>query len=375
MSPQKSPARTFLRVETHVGRFFQPDPKSGELKGCGSYYLYCSRNGIAYRESLKTRDLKMAREMARAKMVHDSGLDMSQRSETLDALCKKYLLTRANVADNTGRRDREIVTRLKEKFGPDRRIRTINASDLRAFHAGLCKLGPDRKPLKERLSPDYLNKVADILKNIFGLAVEDRAISTNDDPTRGLKRIKVPETKRITPTWKEFKKIVAAVRSESNRTDHAEAAGDWIEFAGRAGLGQAEVNSLTWGDVDLARGQMQVRRQKTQEPYPYYLTPILVPFLKKLKAKASGAGPRTPIVEPRNPRKALKSACKRMNLPDYSPRALRRVWITRAFECGVHQEIIAHNQAHKDSGRLARTVYFDKRPEFIRAELKKLRDD
>jgi len=96
--------------------------------------------------------------------------------------------------------------------------------------------------------------------------------------------------------------------------------------------------------------------------------------LRRLKAKAPAAGPRTPIVEPRNPRKALKSACKRLKLPDYSPRALRRVWITHAFESGVHQEIIAHNQAHKDSGRLARMVYFDKRPEFIRAELKKLRD-
>ena len=374
MSSPKSPARKFVSKGTHIGRFVQLDPKSGVMKGVGSYYLYCSRNGSAYRESLKTRDIKIAREMVRAKMVNDAGLDLSQRSETLEALCQKYVLTRANVAPNTARRDREVVTRLAEHFGPDRKIRSIAASDLRAFHAGLIKLGPDRKPLKEKLSPDYLNKVADILRNIFGLAVEDRAISANDDPSRGLKRVKVPETKRITPTWAEFKKIVEAVRTEPNRTDQAEAAGDWIEFAGRAGLGQAEVNSLTWGDVDLARGQIQVRRQKTQQPYPYYLTPLLTPFLRRLKAKAPAAGPRTPIVEPRNPRKALKSACKRLKLPDYSPRALRRVWITHAFESGVHQEIIAHNQAHKDSGRLARMVYFDKRPEFIRSELKKLRD-
>jgi hypothetical protein len=42
---------------------------------------------------------------------------------------------------------------------------------------------------------------------------------------------------------------------------------------------------------------------------------------------------------------------------------------------GVNGEIVSLNLNHKDSGRLAKMVYFDKRPEFIRAELKKLRDD
>jgi integrase len=317
----------------------------------------------------------MAREMVRAKMVNDAGLDLSQRSETLEALCKKFVLTRANVAPNTARRDREVITRLIERFGPDRKIRSIPASDLRAFHVGLCKLDGDRKPLKERLSPDYLNKVADILKKIFGLAVEDRAISANDDPSRGLKRVSVPEPKRIAPSWKEFKKIVAAVRSEPNRTDHAEAAGDWIEFAGRAGLGQAEVNSLTWGDVDFAKGVMHVIRKKTRQPYTYYLHPILTPFLRRLKAKAPNAGPNTPIVERRNPRKAIKSACIKLGYPNYTPHTLRRCWATYAFMSGVNGEIVSLNLNHKDSGRLAKMVYFDKRPEFIRAELKKLRDD
>ena len=54
---------------------------------------------------------------------------------------------------------------------------------------------------------------------------------------------------------------------------------------------------------------------------------------------------------------ALSTACKRLDFPAYSQRALRRMFITRAIEKGVDVKTIAQLQSHRDGGKLILRTY------------------
>src|SRR5204863_8017688 len=56
-------------------------------------------------------------------------------------------------------------------------------------------------------------------------------------------------------------------------------------------------------------------------------------------------------------RKALANACKRLDLPPFTHRSLRRMFITRAIEKGVDVKVIAEWQGHRDGGKLILQTY------------------
>jgi len=76
-----------------------------------------------------------------------------------------------------------------------------------------------------------------LLKEVFAMALRDRIIS--DSPAAHLKYIKHEKPIRLTPTWEQFKTIVANVRAQVFNADAQDSA-DFLEFLGLAGLGQAE---------------------------------------------------------------------------------------------------------------------------------------
>src|ERR1051325_6139336 len=57
-----------------------------------------------------------------------------------------------------------------------------------------------------------------------------------------------------------------------------------------------------------------------------------------------------------NPRKALESACKKLNMPLYSPRAFRRTFIINCLERNVDPRVVGAWQGHADA-RLILTTY------------------
>ena len=56
-------------------------------------------------------------------------------------------------------------------------------------------------------------------------------------------------------------------------------------------------------------------------------------------------------------KKSLAGACKRLGLPKYSSRSLRRMFITIAIERGVDVKVIAQWQGHADGGKLILDTY------------------
>src|SRR5260370_22303781 len=92
------------------------------------------------------------------------------------------------------------------------------------------------------------------------MAVNDKIIVEN--PAKGLTYRKRKKPIRETPTFEQFKQIVADIRAQRFNAD-AEQSADFVEFLGLAGLGQADAASITHSDVDLDAGRIIVYRHKT----------------------------------------------------------------------------------------------------------------
>jgi integrase len=61
-------------------------------------------------------------------------------------------------------------------------------------------------------------------------------------------------------------------------------------------------------------------------------------------------------------RKALANACARLELPNFTQRSLRRMFITRCLEKGIDVKVVAQWQGHRDGGKLILDTYSHVRP-------------
>jgi len=131
-----------------------------------------------------------------------------------------------------------------------------------------------------------------------------------------------------------------------------------LEFLGLAGLGQAEASSLTWGDVDLAKGRLSVRRHKTQVLFYVPIYPHLKPLIERLYRKhPAPPSPEEKVLRINDGKKALKAACARLSLGNFSQRNLRQVLIRRLWQSGVDYKLISKWQGHQDGGKLILDTY------------------
>ena len=201
------------------------------------------------------------------------------------------------------------------------------------------------------------NAHVQILKEVFALALRDKMIL--ESPAAHLKYIKREKPIRLTPTWEQFKAIVADVRAQVFNADAKDSA-DFLEFLGLAGLGQAEAGSLTRADVDLEAGRIITFRHKTVTGFAIPIFPQLRPLVERL---CEGKANHEKLFKIANAKHALTNACKRLGFPPFSQRSLRRMFITRAIERGVDVKVIAQWQGHRDGGKLILDTYSHVRAE------------
>jgi integrase len=186
---------------------------------------------------------------------------------------------------------------------------------------------------------------------VFNSTVRDRIITVS--PAAHLRSAKREKPIRLTPTFEQFKAIVADVRSQVFNADAQDSA-DFLEFLGLAGLGQAEAGSLTPADVDFATGQIITYRHKTSTGFAIPIFPQVRPLLERLcEGKAHDEG----VFRISDAKKALAGACRRLGYPPFSQRSLRRMFITRAIERRVDVKVVAEWQGHKDGGKLILDTY------------------
>ena len=334
-------------LQSKVGTFQRVGECLYRYSSNGVYYGRVRVDGKEIKQSLETTDrAKANRELASFKSEQRQ-IDRSQGKLSLAELCERYLETIRHKSPKTIEGKMCVVGRIKRHWPTGSKltqIAKIKPSDVDLWLAAIARRA-------NRFGAASRNAHLACLKEILALAVRDRIIPAS--PAQHLRSAKREKPIRLTPTFEQFKAIIDDVRAQRFNAD-AQDSGDFLEFLGLAGLGQAEAGSLTRADVDLEAGRIITFRHKTATGFAIPIFPQVRPLLERLcEGKSSG----DLIFKLRNAKKALAGACRRLQLPPFSQRALRRMFITRAIERGVDVKVIAEWQGHKDGGKLILDTY------------------
>jgi len=310
----------------------------------GQYFARVRFKGKLYRKKLKAGDLALAKRKLREFKNDLERTDASKGNKSFAKVLQDYAETLQG-AESTLANKLAVIANLKETwFGVDSLpLRTIEHSQVSTWlnkHYG-------------NWSAAYYNLALSVIRSVFDLAIGDDIISPDKNPAKGLKYKKRATPIRLTPSFEEFKSIATNIRNQRFNAD-AEQSADFVEFLGLAGLAQAEAASITRADVDLAAGRIVILRRKTSAGFVIPIYPQLRPLVEKL-CKGKAHNERLFNIE--NARKALANSCKRLGLPSFTHRALRRMFITRCIEKGIDVKVIAEWQGHKDGGRLILSTY------------------
>jgi integrase len=306
------------------------------------YFARVRYGGKLYRRALKTTDYKLARcklaEFRNDLERTDATKDKTSLAKMLDA----YEATLTG-AGSTLEKKRAVIAKLKQTwFGIDSLpLRTVKHSQVQTWlgkHYG-------------ESSASYYNAALTVIRDALKLAVRDKIII--ESPADGLKYRTRTKPIRLTPTFEQFKAIVADIRSQRFNRE-AEQSGDFIEFLGLAGLGQAEAAAITRAHVYLEAGQITLYRCKTDTGFVIPIYPQVRPLVEKL---CKGKGHNERLFSINEARKALENACKRLSFPKFTHRSLRRMFITRAIERGIDVKVISEWQGHQDGGKLILQTY------------------
>jgi integrase len=327
----------------------------------GVYYARYRNNGKLIHHSLNTTDREFAKRLLKEEISKINKVDSALGKMTLEELLKKYDESLGRYALKTAATRRSILKIFKETWtlGLDLKLKSISAGQIELW------LGARRANFKNATYNEY----ARFIRHVFELAVKLRALPSS--PAEEIKGLKVETPIRITPTWEQFQKIVAEIRSQKY-SDTAKDTADLVEFMGLSGAGTAECASLKGEHIHFASNRITLYRQKTDTGFSIPIFPQLLPFLKRLDENGNfKQGQHVFHVE--SPKKALSAACERLKFPAFSPRSLRRCFITRAIELGVDFKTIASWQGHRDGGVLIAKTYSHLRNEHSDAMAQKLR--
>jgi integrase len=307
----------------------------------GTYYARFKSGGKEIRCSLETTDRKLAERNLNKKRDDQLQIDRSQGRITLAELCDCYLKTVQHQKPKTIERKTFIVRRIKSDWptGKLTQIAKVKPSDVDLWLS------------RYRFGSASRNLHISCIKELFNLAARDRIIIAS--PAAHLRSAKREKPIRLTPTFDQFKAIIADVRAQLFNADAQDSA-DFLEFLGLAGVGQAEAGSLRRGDVDFKIEQIITYRHKTNTGFAIPLFPQVRSLLERLcEAKAYDGQ----VFKISDAKKALAGACRRLGYPPFSQRSLRRMFITRAIERGADIKVISQWQGHRDGGKLILDTY------------------
>ena len=311
----------------------------------GMYYARIKRPGKELRRSLGTTDRATAKRKLADLHKEVDRTDAATGRVTLANLCDRYMATVQNQRPKTLKRKHHIHARLLADFpgGADVPASKVLPSQVSAWLASYT------------FGEASYNLFLEYVRAVFALAVDDRIVAGS--PVANLKTKPRQKPIRRTPSLADFRAIVADIRAQPFNAD-AKDSGDFVEFIGLAGLGQAEASSLVWDDVNLMGEQITTFRHKTGRGFKVPIYPQLRPLLLRMRQERGGNPPGGErVFRIKEAKKAIAGACTRLGLPAYTHRAFRRLFVTVAIERGVDVKVIADWQGHRDGGKLILDTY------------------
>lgn len=170
-------------------------------------------------------------------------------------------------------------------------------------------------------------------------------------PHGGLLRRRPLRLRQFTPpTQLQF----AAFLAECDAAQRTQA-GLVVRFLSFSGLRIGEARALTWSSVFPERIEVPGGIAKSGVSRSVPFVPGMAEVLNRLRGLSGGIG----LVLPRgDPRKAIRSACRRSGLPLLSAHCFRHLFATRCIESGVDMPTVARWLGHRDGGALLARTYF-----------------
>jgi integrase len=312
-------------------------------RSSGTFFANVRKSGKLHTESLHAKDLSTARRLLRDFKARLDRTDAKFGKISFVTWLEQHYWPTLKGSESTLAGKKRIIERVKETWLAARSqpMRDLKPSEVERWLT--AEFG--------KWTSGYYNTGLTLIRDAFEKARIDRAVP--DNPAAALKYRKRERPIRLTPTFSEFQAIIADVRAQVFNPDAQESA-DFLEFMGLAGLGQAEASSLTRAHVNFDSDTLIAFRCKTRQGFAVPIYPQLRPLLERL---CDGLRPNEHLFGIATARKALRRACARLDLPRFTERSLRRMFITRALELGVDVQTIARWQGHKDGGKLILDTY------------------
>jgi integrase len=312
----------------------------------GTYYALIKHRGKQFRRSLETRDLAYARRKLTdvRRDIEETDPELARR--TLEDHSTNFFetLTGAKSTLYNVRHSIELMLADWPEDSP-RLLNKIREGDCKKW---IAKYGD--------FAVSTVNTRISAARNFFDLAVSDGAIARS--PMVRIKYRRRPDLTRLTPTREEFDTIVGDLRSQSANGHGADDTADFVALSGFLGLGQAELSGIERQHINLNQGTIEVFRRKTRQSFKIPIYPEARPIIQRRLA-AMSLEPRSTLLPHGNCKKGLAAACKRIGLPNFEPRSLRRFFISSALLAGVDVATVASWQGHKDRGALILKTYND----------------
>ena len=341
MKPSHQKLGKYSRVADHLYRYSVTK----------KYYAVLKVAGKTKWIPLHTTDREIAGRNLKDELARLKNTDPQQSKLTLENLLALYEESIQGLADHTRATRKSILKAFKETWPHGLAIQVS------AVSAGQIQLWLSKH--QARLKNSSYNEYLRFLRHVFTIAINHKVIA--ESPVKTFKQLRVEKPVRQTPAWDEFLKLAADIRNQKFNADAADSA-DLVEFMGRAGVGTAECANLMGEHLDFTNGRITLYRQKTDVGYVIPIYPQVKALLDRMNEAGKIKNGQF-VFKVKNPKKALDAACKRLQLANYSSRALRRCFITRAVEMGIDFKTIAAWQGHQDGGVLIAKTYSHLRTE------------
>lgn len=322
----------------------------------GSRYVVRQRDGSGRLVSRSAATVSEARAIqAQLKSAKADG-ERVARPQSFAAYADEWI---TSYGGRTGRGFRETtrddyraaLDRHAKPFFGTMQMSQIQPRDIKAFAARLAADGLAEASVRRYIAP---------VKALLATAFEDGIIRVN--PSANV-RIAVPRERQAEERAKslseeELERLIAAVPDESRLL---------IEFLSLTGMRIGEAIAVQWGDVDLAKKVVRVRRAvykgQIDEPKSSHgkrsipLTPRLADEVRELRDSAGAPPPENApvfatsdgtMLDPSNIRKrVMHPAAVIAGVPWATPHTLRHTFASRCFRKGCNikqvQALLGHH--------------------------------
>lgn len=333
----------------------------------GVYYALVKRGGKQFRRSLKTLDKALAkRRLSELKEEVASLVSHDARSVTFATVAERWQSSlRHTIKESTDKRRKRCVAAVSPFFA---------GFTLRNITTAHCERWVTERG--DKLAPQTFAHELGTMKAVFNYAKEQGLLLRN--PAQSLKRKRILPSKINVPTREQFSRLVAAIRFSDGRPSSQAVASngaDLVELLAYSGCRVDEACRIQWQHVAFERGAIAItggeRLTKNYEARTVPMSDALTNLLKRIESETQPKATDF-VAKIKSAKKCLATACKRLELPNFTHHDFRHFFATTCIESGVDIPTISKWLGHKDGGAVAMRVYGHLRQEHSFTQIKRV---